>query len=85
MTLNVSLDLIAQSETALMGGLQVTTYMRQLSETQDTVESFLKVLGPGNWGGPPNRTPITSDDGEEPTLLTRYLSASTFVVIHDPY
>lgn len=48
--------------------------MRQLSDNQTTVESFLTVLGPGNWGGPPNRSPLSGKDDDEQGLITRYLS-----------
>jgi hypothetical protein len=49
--------------------------MRQLSDNQATVESFLAVLGPGNWGGPSNRSPLSGKDEEDASLITRYLSA----------
>lgn len=45
--------------------------MRQLSDAQPAVESFLSVLGAGNWGGPSYRA---QEGSEEPTLITRYLS-----------
>ena len=51
---------------------QVVTFMRQLSDNQATVESFLLVLGAGNWGGPPARSPNPGQ--EEDSLITRYLS-----------
>lgn len=50
--------------------------MRQLSDNPLTVESFLTVLGPGNWGGPATRSPVTPQ--EDDTLLTRYLSELHF-------
>ncbi|KAK4700095.1 RNA-binding protein NOB1, partial [Phenoliferia sp. Uapishka_3] len=52
--------------------INVVTFMRQLSDNQATVESFLSVLGAGNWGGPPARSPISGQ--EEDTLITRYLN-----------
>ncbi|KAM0748330.1 exocyst complex component, exo70 subunit [Meredithblackwellia eburnea MCA 4105] len=48
------------------------TFMGRLSDNQATVESFLTVLGPGNWGGPPTRSPVSGQDDD--TLLTRYLN-----------
>lgn len=53
--------------------------MRQLSDNQPTVESFLATLGAGNWGGPPQAPTRatnlpTLEFGETPTLITRYLS-----------
>ncbi|KAL8280895.1 hypothetical protein RQP46_006574 [Phenoliferia psychrophenolica] len=52
--------------------VNVVTFMRQLSDNQATVESFLSVLGAGNWGGPPARSPISGQ--EEDSLITRYLN-----------
>lgn len=45
--------------------------MRVLSDNQVATEGFLSVLGPGNWGGPSPRSPLTSTDEG---LLTHYLS-----------
>lgn len=50
--------------------------MRQLSDNQPAVESFLAILGPGNWGGPSR--PALSAQAEETSLMTRYLSTSHF-------
>lgn len=46
--------------------------MRQLSDNQTAVEGFLSVLGAGNWGGPPARSPMIGQ--EEESLISRYLS-----------
>lgn len=53
---------------------QVVNFMRQLSDNHTTVEGFLAVLGPGNWGGPPNRSPLANKDEDDAGLITRYLS-----------
>lgn len=50
--------------------VNVVTFMRQLSDQQSLVESFLSVLGDGNWGGPSHRG--QNDDGTP--LITRYLN-----------
>ncbi|KAI5475476.1 exocyst complex component, exo70 subunit [Pseudohyphozyma bogoriensis] len=52
--------------------VNVVTFMRQLSDNQPTVESFLSVLGAGNWGGPPTKSPVSGQ--EDDTLITRYLN-----------
>lgn len=76
MTVNVSPLLLPLHSTRLTScPAQVVNFMRQLSDNQSTVESFLTVLGPGNWGGPSNRSPLANKDEEDPSLLTRYLSS----------
>ncbi|CEQ41274.1 SPOSA6832_02988, partial [Sporobolomyces salmonicolor] len=50
---------------------QVVNFMRQLADNQPTVETFLTVLGPGNWGGPKSSS-TGKDDGDD--LLPRYLT-----------
>lgn len=75
MTVNVSSPALSFSSAPLtLYFSQVVNFMRQLSDNQATVESFLTVLGPGNWGGPSNRSPLANKDEEDPSLLTRYLS-----------
>ncbi|GAA5917741.1 hypothetical protein JCM5296_000956 [Sporobolomyces johnsonii] len=51
--------------------IDVVNFMRQLADNQSTVETFLTVLGPGNWGGPKSSSART-DDGDD--LLPRYLT-----------
>lgn len=51
---------------------QVVNFARQLADNQSVVETFLNVLGAGNWGGPKSSAP-SKDDGEN-GLLPRYLS-----------
>jgi hypothetical protein len=45
--------------------------MRQLADNPPQAETFLAVLGNGNWGGPPRRTIANEDD--EVALLPLYL------------
>ncbi|GAA5839096.1 hypothetical protein JCM11251_003675 [Rhodosporidiobolus azoricus] len=59
--------------------VSVVNFMRQLSDNQSTVESFLSVLGAGNWGGPSKNSAVGSaatgtGGGEEGVLLGRYLN-----------
>ncbi|GAA5957033.1 hypothetical protein JCM21900_001761 [Sporobolomyces salmonicolor] len=51
--------------------IAVVNFMRQLADNQPTVETFLTVLGPGNWGGPKSSS-TGKDDGDD--LLPRYLT-----------
>lgn len=46
--------------------------MRQLTDSQATAETFLGVLGAGNWGGPSKTSAAAG--GDENGLLSRYLS-----------
>jgi hypothetical protein len=56
--------------------VQVVNFMRQLSDHQSTVESFLGVLGAGNWGGPSKNSAVGGAvAGEEGGMIGRYLSA----------
>ncbi|GAA5872370.1 hypothetical protein JCM16303_004495 [Sporobolomyces ruberrimus] len=50
----------------------VVNFARQLADNQSVVETFLNVLGAGNWGGPKSSAP-SKDDGEN-GLLPRYLN-----------
>lgn len=51
--------------------------MRQLSDSQSTIETFLGVLGAGNWGGPSKNSAVAgaTGNGEEGGMIGRYLSA----------
>ncbi|TNY20814.1 exocyst complex component, exo70 subunit [Rhodotorula diobovata] len=51
--------------------INVVNFMRQLADNQPTAESFLGVLGAGNWGGPSKGG---AKDGDEGGLLPRYLN-----------
>ncbi|KAK4051358.1 exocyst complex component exo70 [Microbotryomycetes sp. JL201] len=55
-------------------GLQVVSFMRVLCDNQSIVESFLTVLGPGNWGGPPSQSPVSRQESEDAGLLPQYLN-----------
>ncbi|GAA5966551.1 hypothetical protein JCM8115_006864 [Rhodotorula mucilaginosa] len=62
---------------ALFSGLHTVTinvvsFMRQLADNPPQAETFLAVLGNGNWGGPPRRTIANEDD--EVALLPLYLA-----------
>ncbi|KAK4057193.1 exocyst complex component exo70 [Microbotryomycetes sp. JL221] len=54
--------------------VDVVNFMRVLCDNQPIVEGFLGVLGPGNWGGPPSRSPAASRDEEDSGLLPQYLN-----------
>ncbi|KWU44036.1 hypothetical protein RHOSPDRAFT_18615 [Rhodotorula sp. JG-1b] len=61
---------------ALFSGLHTVTinvvnFMRQLADNPPQAETFLAVLGNGNWGGPPRRTIANEED--EVALLPLYL------------
>ncbi|GAA5878999.1 hypothetical protein JCM3774_004463 [Rhodotorula dairenensis] len=62
---------------ALFSGLHavtvhVVTFMRQLADNPPQAETFLAVLGNGNWGGPPRRT--IANENDEVALLPLYLN-----------
>ncbi|GAA5948482.1 hypothetical protein JCM3765_004898 [Sporobolomyces pararoseus] len=50
----------------------VVNFARQLADNQSIVETFLNVLGAGNWGGPKSSVAV-KDEGEN-GLLPRYLN-----------
>ncbi|GAA5987896.1 hypothetical protein JCM10908_007263 [Rhodotorula pacifica] len=52
--------------------INVVNFMRQLADNPPQAETFLAVLGNGNWGGPPRRT-IANDD-DDAGLLPLYLN-----------
>ncbi|BGP00109.1 Exocyst complex component, exo70 subunit [Rhodotorula toruloides ATCC 204091] len=52
--------------------INVVNFMRQLTDSQATAETFLGVLGAGNWGGPSKTS--TATGGDENGLLSRYLN-----------
>lgn len=54
--------------------------MRQVTDSQATAETFLGVLGAGNWGGPSNSGAPAG--GDENGLLSRYLSESRSIEVH---
>lgn len=56
----------------LVRRFQVVNFARQLADNQSVVETFLNVLGAGNWGGPKSAG-SGMEDGES-GLLPRYLS-----------
>ncbi|GAA6006931.1 hypothetical protein JCM11491_001445 [Sporobolomyces phaffii] len=49
----------------------VVNFARQLADNQSVVETFLGVLGAGNWGGP--KSSSTNKDDGDAGLLPRYL------------
>ncbi|GAA6058460.1 hypothetical protein JCM3770_002734 [Rhodotorula araucariae] len=61
--------------------INVVNFMRQLADNQPTAESFLTVLGAGNWGGPTKTSAVAvgaagvaKDGGDDGGLLQRYLN-----------
>ncbi|GAA5851675.1 hypothetical protein JCM8547_001171 [Rhodosporidiobolus lusitaniae] len=62
--------------------VSVVNFMRQLADNQPTVETFLGVLGPGNWGGPSKNSAVGAAAGGgggkgeegEGGLVGRYLN-----------
>ncbi|BGP48838.1 exocyst complex component exo70 [Rhodotorula kratochvilovae] len=60
--------------------INVVNFMRQLADNQPTAESFLSVLGAGNWGGPTKTSAVTvgaasaAKETDEGGLLQRYLN-----------
>ncbi|GAA6058929.1 hypothetical protein JCM10212_002881 [Sporobolomyces blumeae] len=61
--------------------INVVNFARQLADNQPVVETFLAVLGPGNWGGPKSSAGSAAKDDEN-GLLPRYLSDLLTTLLH---
>ncbi|BGP16810.1 hypothetical protein JCM10213_004658 [Rhodosporidiobolus nylandii] len=74
---------LSMSESSAAGVHPMTVsavnFMRQLADSVATVEGFLNVLGPGNWGGPSKNSAVGATGGlsggeEDGGITGRYLS-----------
>ncbi|GAA6044299.1 hypothetical protein JCM8097_006754 [Rhodosporidiobolus ruineniae] len=69
--------------------VSVVNFMRQLADNQPVVETFLSVLGPGNWGGPSKNSAVGSAAAaaaggkgeEEGGLVGRYLNDALTILL----